>query len=69
LADAFKAILNVTRWLRGEKALDFWKGDNAFDRYTMSALGGLIGGGLTSAATNFRQVSNLSSMSRDTAIQ
>lgn len=69
LADAFKAILNVTRWLRGEKALDFWEGDNAFDRYTMSALGGLIGGGLTSAATNFRQVSNLSSMSRDTAIQ
>lgn len=69
LADASKAILNVTRWLRGEEALDFWKGDNAFDRYTMSALGGLIGGGLTSAATNFRQVSNLSSMSRDTAIQ
>lgn len=69
LADASKAIFNVTRWLRGEKALDFWKGDNAFDRYTMSALGGLIGGGLTSAATNFRQVSNLSSMSRDTAIQ
>lgn len=69
LADASKAIFNVTRWLRGEKALDFWEGDNAFDRYTMSALGGLIGGGLTSAATNFRQVSNLSSMSRDTAIQ
>ena len=69
LADASKAIFNVTRWLRGEKALDFWEGGNAFDRYTMSALGGLIGGGLTSAATNFRQVSNLSSMSRDTAIQ
>lgn len=69
LADASKAIFNVTRWLRGEKALDFWEGDNAFDRYTMSALEGLIGGGLTSAATNFRQVSNLSSMSRDTAIQ
>lgn len=69
LADASKAIFNVTRWLRGERALDFWKGDNAFDRYTMSALGGLIGGGLTSIATNFRQVSNLSNMSRDTAIQ
>lgn len=69
LADASKAIFNVTRWLRGEKALDFWKGDNAFDRYTMSALGGLVGGGVTSAATNFRQVANLNNMTRDTAMQ
>ena len=69
LADASKAIFNVTRWLRGEKALDFWEGDNAFDRYTMSALGGLVGGGVTSAATNFRQVTNLNNMTRDTAMQ
>ena len=69
LADASKAIFNITRWLRGEKALDFWEGDNAFDRYTMSALGGLVGGGVTSAATNFRQVANLNNMTRDTAMQ
>lgn len=69
LADASKAIFNVTRWLRGEEALDFWKGDNIFDRYAMSALGGLVGGGVTSAATNFRQVANLNSMTRDTAMQ
>lgn len=69
LADASKAIFNVTRWLRGEEALDFWKGDNAFDRYAMSALGGLVGGGVTSAATNFRQVANLNNMTRDIAMQ
>ena len=69
LADASKAIFNVTRWLRGEEALDFWKGDNIFDRYAMSALGGLVGGGVTSAATNFRQVANLNNMTRDTAMQ
>ena len=40
LADASKAIFNVTRWLRGKDALNFWDGDNALDRYTMSALGG-----------------------------
>jgi hypothetical protein len=53
LADASKAIFNVTRWLRGKDTLNFWDGDNALDRYTMSALGGLLGGGITSAATNF----------------
>jgi hypothetical protein len=53
LADAFKAILNVTRWLRGKDALNFWDGDNALDRYTMSALSGLFSGGITSAVTNF----------------
>lgn len=69
LADASKAIFNVTRWLRGEDSLDFWKGDNAFDRYAMSALGGLVGGGVTSAATNFRQVANLNGMTREAAMQ
>lgn len=69
LADASKAIFNVTRWLRGENSLDFWKGDNAFDRYAMSALGGLVGGGVTSAATNFRQVANLNGTTREAAMQ
>ena len=69
LADAFKAILNVTRWLRGKDALNFWDGDNALDRYTMSALGGLFGGGLTSAATNFSQVKSLAGMDNSAAMQ
>lgn len=69
LADASKAIFNITRWLRGENSLNFWDGDNALDRYTMSALGGLFGGGITSAATNFSQVKNLASMDNSAAMQ
>lgn len=69
LADASKAIFNVTRWLRGKDALNFWEGDNALDRYTMSALGGLFGGGITSAATNFSQVRSLARMDNSAAMQ
>lgn len=69
LADASKAIFNVTRWLRGKDALNFWDGDNALDRYTMSALGGLFGGGITSAATNFSQVKSLARMDNLAAMQ
>ena len=69
LADASKAIFNVTRWLRGKDALNFWNGDNALDRYTMSALGGLFGGGITSAATNFSQVKSLAGMDNSAAMQ
>lgn len=69
LADASKAIFNVTRWLRGKDALNFWEGDNALDRYTMSALGGLLGGGITSAATNFSQVKSLAGMDNSAAMQ
>lgn len=69
LADASKAIFNVTRWLRGKDALNFWEGDNALDRYAMSALGGLVGGGLTSAATNFKQVHSLAGMDNSAAMQ
>lgn len=69
LADASKAIFNVTRWLRGKDALNFWDGDNALDRYAMSALGGLLGGGITSAATNFSQVRSLAGMDNSAAMQ
>lgn len=69
LADASKAIFNVTRWLRGKDTLNFWDGDNALDRYTMSALGGLFGGGITSAATNFSQVRSLARMDNSAAMQ
>lgn len=69
LADLSKSIFNVTRWLRGEDSLNFWQGDNILDRYVMSALGGLVGGGLTSAATNFRQIKSLSNMNNSQAMQ
>ena len=69
LADASKAILNVTRWLRGKDALNFWEGDNVLEGYTMSALGGLLGGGITSAATDFSQVRSLARMDNSAAMQ
>lgn len=69
LADASKAIFNVTRWLRGKDALNFWDEDNALDRYAMSALGGLFGGGITSAATNFSQIRSLAGMDHSAAMQ
>lgn len=69
LADASKAIFNVTRWLRGKDALDFGEEDSALDRYTMSALGGLLGGGITSAATIFSQVRSLAGMDNSAAMQ
>ena len=48
-------MFNVTRWLRGEDALDMGQWDNMADRYGMSAIGGFFGGGINSAATDFAQ--------------
>ncbi len=68
LADVSKSIFNVTRWLRGEDALDLGEWDNSFDRYTMSALGGLVGGGIASAGTSFKQARDLSQMDKTQAM-
>ena len=69
LADFSKSVFNATRWLRGEDALDMGQWDNMADRYAMSALGGFIGGGLNSAATDFTTARNLNNMSRTQALQ
>lgn len=69
LADLSKSIFNAAKWLQGEDTLDFWQGDNVLDRYAMSALGGLVGGGINSAATNFRQIKSLSNMNNSQALQ
>lgn len=68
LADFSKSVFNVTRWLRGEEELELGQWDNMFDRYAMSATGGFIGGGLASAGTNFKQVRDLASMDKTTAM-
>ena len=39
------------------------------DRYGMSLLGGFIGGGISSASTDFSQAKALANMTNDTAIQ
>lgn len=69
LADVSKSIFNVTRWLRGEEALDLGEWENFEDRYLMSALGGFVGGGLTSIGTDFAAVNALGKMNKTQAIQ
>ena len=69
LADFSKSVFNVTRWLRGEEALDLGAWEGAGDRYLMSALGGFIGGGLTSAGTDFSVANSLGKMDRTKAMQ
>lgn len=69
LADLSKSIFNGVRWLRGEESLDLGQWESMFDRYTMSALGGFIGGGLTSAGTDFSTANSISKMSKTQAMQ
>lgn len=69
LADLSKSIFNVTRWLRGEEALELGAWEGAGDRYLMSALGGFIGGGLTSAGTDFSVANSLGKMDKTKAMQ
>jgi len=69
LADVSKSMFNASRWLRGEDGLDMGQWDNMLDRYGMSALGGLFGGAINSAATDFSVARNLSKMDRTQALQ
>lgn len=53
LGDFAKQCYNTYQWLQGEdKKVSAW--ENMFDRYTMSLIGGSIGGGLTAVGTNFK---------------
>lgn len=52
LADLSKEALTLYREMQGEKAINMWEGDDWVTRYTMSALGGFLGGGLNTALTN-----------------
>lgn len=69
LADLSKSIFNGIKWLRGEESLDLGEWESMFDRYTISALGGFIGGGLTSANTDFSTANSISKMSKTQAMQ
>ena len=54
LSDFSKSAFNVVQWLKdSDVKLSTW--DNMLDRYSMSLIGGFVGGGLTSAGTTFRQ--------------
>lgn len=69
LADVSKSIFNAVRWIRGEESLQLGEWNNMFDRYAMSALGGFLGGGINSAATNYTQVKSIASMDKSQALQ
>ena len=69
LADLAKSTLNISRWLRGEEGLELGEWDNVADRYLMSALGGFVGGGISSAATDFKEARSLASMDKSKAMQ
>lgn len=69
LADLSKSVFNITRWLRGEDSLQLGQWENIGDRYLMSALGGFIGGGINSAATDFSVANSLSKMNKSQAMQ
>lgn len=53
LADFSKSAFNLYQWLKGsDTRMSAW--DNMLDRYSMSFVGGVAGGALTAAGTNFK---------------
>lgn len=53
LADFSKSCFNVVSWLReDDTTMPSW--ENVIDRYSMSLIGGFLGGSLTSAGTTFK---------------
>lgn len=58
LFDLSKSVFNGIRYLNGnDERLTYW--DNIFDRYSMSFLGGMIGGGLTELRPSIRNLRNV----------
>jgi hypothetical protein len=69
LADFSKSAFNVVNWLRGDETRIAGAWENMGDRYGMSLLGGFIGGGISSAGTDFSNVRQMAKMSNESAIQ
>ena len=69
LADVSKSAFNVINWLRGDETRIAGAWESIGDRYGMSLLGGFVGGGISSAATDFSQVRQLAKMTNETAMQ
>jgi hypothetical protein len=53
LSDISKTAFNTVNWLRGDETRVSGAWESVGDRYLMSALGGFIGGGITSVGTDF----------------
>lgn len=72
LADFSRVLFNGLQQLKGNKDVRMkkpWEDDHLFDRYAMSFLGGFIGGGVSSATFDFRQLRNSLSMDYNKAVQ
>ena len=69
LADVSKSAFNVVNWLRGDDTRIAGAWENIGDRYGMSLLGGFIGGGISSAGTDFSYARQLGKMTNQSAIQ
>ena len=67
-SDISKSLFNTYRWLSNQETLELGAWENTFDRYAMSALGGFVGGGITSAATDFKQARDLAKMDQTQAM-
>lgn len=79
LADFSKGCFDTVKWLQGEdtrlNAFGYnfetgeWDLSELRDRYSMSLIGGFVGGGLTNLGTNYKMMNNLGTMSHQEAIQ
>lgn len=79
LADFSKGCYDVVKWLQGEDTrlnsfgynfqTNEWDGSEILNRYSMSLIGGFIGGGVTNAATNYKTIKSYDNMTNQEAIQ
>ena len=68
LADLFRTMYDTANWLGGKKTsmlnMNGW-----FDRYMMNFVGGVVGGSVNAAASDFTQFKNWDNLSQSEALQ
>lgn len=69
LADVSKSAFNTINWLRGDETRIAGAWEEIGNRYGMSLLGGFLGGGISSAGTDFSYARQLGKMTNESAIQ
>lgn len=67
LYDFTKSLFNGVQYLRGEKQVSAW--DNMLDRYSMSFIGGVLGGGLMELKSSIRNARDIPEISSEAAMQ
>lgn len=69
LYDFAKSVTNLGMWLAGSDTPPLQAWDNMFDRYGMSFVGGMLGGGMFDALPNLREARQLKNIDNRQAIQ